>query len=118
MANVYDLAHELTAAMKQSDEYKEYIELKNKAMENDTQRALLEEYKRLQFKLQVAMASGENAPPEEMERLQKIAGVLQMSPEATAYMMSEFRYQRMLADIYKILGEAGGIDMDLLTGAK
>ena len=91
-------------------------EAKEKAMENETQKALLDEYKRLQFQLQVSMAGGASPDPKELERLQKLAGVLQMSQEATAYMLAEFRYQRMLAEIYKILGEAGGVDMDLLTG--
>ena len=28
--------------------------------------------------------------------------------------MAEFRFQKLLADIYKILGDAAGIDMDML----
>ncbi len=114
--NVYDLAHQLAGAMKDSPEYRDYMAAKEKAMENDTQRALLEEYKKLQFQIQISMAGGGQADPQELERLQKLAAVLQMSPEATAYMLAEFRFQRMLADIYKILGDAAGIDMDLLTG--
>ena len=114
--NVYDLAHQLAAEMKKSPEYLDYMQAKEKAMENETPKALLDEYKRLQFQLQVSMAGGASPDPKELERLQKLAGVLQMSQEATAYMLAEFRYQRMLAEIYKILGEAGGVDMDLLTG--
>lgn len=114
--NVYDLAHQLAAEMKNTAEYREYAAAKETAMENETQRALLEEYKKLQFQLQVSMAGGASPDPQEMERLQKIAAVLQMSPDATAYILSEFRFQRMLADIYKILGEVAGVDMDLLAG--
>lgn len=83
-------------------------------MRSETQAALLKEYKKLQFQLQISMASGKAAEPEELERLQKIAAVLQFSPESAAYLLSEFKMQRMLADIYKILGEAADIDMDFL----
>ncbi len=114
--NIYDRAHELAQELKTCPEYVEYQRLKDIAMENDTQRALIEEYKRLQFQLQVAMAGGGKPDPAEMERLQKIAGVLQLSAEASNYLMAEFRFQKMLADIYKILGDAAGIDMDMLKG--
>ncbi|MDR3086170.1 MAG: YlbF family regulator [Christensenellaceae bacterium] len=114
--SVYDLAHSLAAELKKSPEYLDYIRLKELAEQSDTQKALLDEYKKLQFQLQISMAGGGSPNPSEMERLQKISAVLQMSPEAGQYMLAEFRFQRLLADIYKILGEAAGVDMDLLTG--
>ena len=114
--NVYDLAHGLARELKDCPEYREYQSAKEVAMQNETQKALINEYKKLQFQLQVAMAGGKNPDPAEMERLQKIAGVLQLSGEATAYMMAEFRFQKMIADIYKIIGDAAGIDMDMLKG--
>ena len=114
--NIYDQAHALARALKETDEYREYQRLKYVAMENETQKALIEEYKRLQFQLQVSMASGNSPDPAEMERLQKIAGVLQLSPDASNFILSEYRFQKLLADIYKILGDAAGIDMDMLRG--
>lgn len=46
-----------------------------------------------------------------MERLQKIGEVLQLNPDASAYLMAEYRLNTMLGDVYKIL--ADGIDLDL-----
>lgn len=100
--NIYDQAHALARALKETDEYREYQRLKDVAMENETQKALIEEYKRLQFQLQVSMASGNSPDPAEMERLQKIAGVLQLSPDASNYILAEYRFQKLLADVYKI----------------
>ena len=114
--NIYDQAHALARALKETEEYREYQRLKDVAMENETQKALIEEYKRLQFQLQVSMAGGNSPAPAEMERLQKIAGVLQLSPDASSYILAEYRFQKLLADIYKILGDAAGIDMDMLRG--
>ena len=66
--------------------------------------------------MQVSVAGGGKPDPAEMERLQKIMAVLQLSQDATRYLMAEFQLQKMLADIYKILGEAVDIDMDMLRG--
>ena len=114
--NVYDKAHELARELKNSPEYQEYQRCKEVAMENETQKALIQEYKKLQFQLQVWVAGGGKPDPAEMERLQKIMAVLQLSQDATRYLMAEFQLQKMLADIYKILGEAVDIDMDMLRG--
>ena len=114
--NVYDKAHELARELKNSPEYQEYQRCKEVAMENETHKALIQEYKKLQFQLQVSVAGGGKPDPAEMERLQKIMAVLQLSQDATRYLMAEFQLQKMLADIYKILGEAVDIDMDMLRG--
>lgn len=114
--NVYDKAHELARELKNSPEYQEYQRCKEVAMENETQKALIQEYKKLQFQLQVSVAGGGKPDPAEMEHLQKIMAVLQLSQDATRYLMAEFQLQKMLADIYKILGEAVDIDMDMLRG--
>ena len=112
--NIYDKAHELAAELKNSEQFKLYEKARAAAMENETNKALLMEYKKLQYQLQIQVASGGKALAEDMERYQKLAAVLHMSSEATAYMMAEFQLQKTLADIYKILGEAAGIDMDFL----
>ncbi len=49
--NPYDLAHQLARSMKDSEEYREYERLRESAYEDETNRALLDEYKRLQFRM-------------------------------------------------------------------
>ena len=116
MVNIYDIAHELAHAIQQSPEYEAYQRAKTIAMENDTNKALLTEYKKLQLRLQVQVAGGGQPNADDMERFNKISAVLQMSNETTAYIMAEFQLQKMLADIYKILGDAIEIDLDMLQG--
>lgn len=113
--NVYDQAHALMRALKESEEYREYMRLKDVAYEDATNSALLEEYKRLQFKLQAKMASGESLPDDEMQRLNQIGTLLQLNQDAGAYLLAEFRYQRLLADVFRILSEASGISPDMFT---
>lgn len=113
--NPYDQAHALARAMKDSEEYREYARLKEIAYDDSTNKALLDEYKRLQFRMQAKLASGENMPEEDLKRLQQIGALLQFNPDVSAYLLAEFRFQRMLSDIFKILGEVAGIDLDMLA---
>lgn len=113
--NPYDQAHQLANALRESEEYKEYARLKEIAYESDANRALLDEYRALQFRVQTRMASGERADDQDMQRLNQLGVLLQFNPEASAYLLAEFRFQRMLSDIFKILGSVAGIDLDMLT---
>ncbi len=113
--NPYDLAHQLARAIMESEERRAWQQARDAAYESDTNKALIEEFKKLQMRLQIAVAGGGRPDPDEMERLQKIGQVLQFSPECAAFLMAEMRLQKLVADIYKILGEAAGIDLDALT---
>ena len=113
--NAYDQAHALARAMKDSEEYREYQRLREIAYQDETNRALLEEYKRLQYRLQAKAATGESVPEEDMTRLTQIGTLLQFNPDVSAYMLAELRFQRMLADIFKILADVAGIDLDMLS---
>lgn len=113
--NPYDQAHALARALKESEEYREFTRLKEVAYDDGTNKALLDEYKRLQFRLQAKVAAGESLPDEDMQRLQQIGALLQFNPDVSAYLMAEFRFQRMLSDIFKILADVAGVDLDMLA---
>ena len=113
--NPYDQAHALARALRESDEYQEMNRLREVAYESDTNRALLDEYKRLQFKLQAKLAAGEAMPDDDAQRMQQIGTLLQFNPDVSAYLLAEFRFQRMLSDIFKILADVTGVDLDALV---
>ena len=115
--NPYDQAHALARALKESDEYREYMRLKETAYDDSTNKALLDEYKKLQFRLQAKLAAGESMPQDDMQRLTQIGALLQFNPDVSAYLMAEFRFQRMLSDIFKILADVAGVDLDMLAQA-
>lgn len=113
--NVYDQAHTLCRALKESEEYREFMRLKELAYADATNSALLDEYKRLQFRLQAKMASGETLPEDDMQRLNQIAMLLQLNKDAGEFLVAEFRYQRLLADVFRIISEVSGISPDMFT---
>ncbi len=110
---VYDKAQELAKMLGECQEYKDYRASKEKALQNDTTKALLKEYHQLQLRAQAAMVSGER-DDEVMERLRKTGEILQFNKEASEFLMNEFRMNRVLGDIYRILAEAVDMDLDML----
>ena len=113
--NPYDQAHALAKLLKESEEYREMTRLREAAYESDTNRALLDEYKRLQFRMQAKLAAGETMPEEDYQRLQQIGTLLQFNQDVSAYLLAEFRFQRMLSDIFKILADVANVDLDMLV---
>ena len=113
--NPYDQAHALARALKESEEYREYARLKDVAYEDETNKVLLDEYKKLQFRMQAKMASGETLPEDDMQRLTQIGTLLQLNQDAGAYLLAEFRYQKLLADVFRILSDASGISPDMFA---
>ena len=49
MTNVYDTANQLARELKETEEYREYHRLREIAYDDSTNKALLDELKRLQF---------------------------------------------------------------------
>ena len=117
MENIYDQARALASALKETEEYREYTRLKAVAYDDSTNKSLLDEYKRLQYRMQALVAAGRggDAAGEDFQRMQKIAQVLQFNPDCSAYLLAEFRFQKMLSDIFKILADVANIDLDSLT---
>lgn len=111
---IYDTAHKLAAEIRDSDECRNLKELRERAYEDETNRLLLDEYKRLQVKLQMSMVGGAGQmPDEEKQRFASLASLLFMNSDVQAYLMAEMQMQKTLADIFSILSEAAGVKFDL-----
>jgi len=104
-------ARELAQQMRESETYTEVTRLKAIATEDPTNAALIQEYKRLQIRIQKAAVSGESLG-EEMQRFQQLAALLMMNTDAQAYLMAEMRAQTQFASIVSIISEAAGFSME------
>ena len=47
----------------------------------------------------------------QVQRFQQIGGLLMSNPATMQYLLAEMRLQQMMADVYKILNDAAGLDM-------
>lgn len=115
MSMIYDRARELSQLLASSEEYLEFKRLRDRAMENQATRMLISEYHKLRLKAQAAAVAG-SRDEVTLERLKKVGEVLQFDKDASEYLMSEFRINGMLSEIYKILASALDIDLSALEG--
>ncbi len=110
---VYDSARALARQIRTSQEYKDYKQAKDKAFENETTKALVERYHALQVQVQSSMMSGTQNEVL-MAELKKVGEILQFNPDASEYLIAEYRLGKMLADVYKILADAAEMDLSML----
>ena len=113
---VYDSARQLAKEITDSQEYKDYQQHKEKAMANETTAGLIKQYHQLQLKAQAAQLGGQKDETL-LQQLQKLGEVLLLNPDASAFLMSEFRLNQMVGDVYKILAQAIDVDLDMLEEA-
>lgn len=114
---IYDSANRLAQEIRESEEVREVRRLRQIAEADDTNRALLEEYRRLQLALQMQAMGGPSAGDDAMDRFSKISSLLYMNQDVQAYLMAEMRMQKLMADVLKIISEAAGMNLDALGGA-
>lgn len=113
---VYDSARKLAKEITASEEYKEYKGAQETAMANETTAALIKQYHQLQLKAQATHLGGQKDDAL-LQQLQKLGEVLLMNPDASAFLMSEYRLNKMVGDVYKILAQAIDVDLGMLEEA-
>ncbi len=104
--NVYDHAHALAKALKESREFQNYMEMKSKVSENEELSASLNDFQEKQFQLQAQQMFGQEGDASMGEQIQNLAGILMKDPLAAQYMQAEMSFTMMFSDVYKILQEA------------
>lgn len=112
--SIYDSAQALAREIRESEEAREVLRLKEIAEADSTNHALLHEMKRLQMALQVQAMGGEKVSEDDMRRFSQINSLLYMNMDVQAYLIAEMRLQQVLAEVFRVISEAGGITLDML----
>ena len=109
----YSAAYRLAEEIRHSEEYTTYHDLHDRVMGDETQAALIREYKRLQMSIQMKMLSGQGQDADDQQRFNMLTALLYGKPEVNQYLLAEIRLQQALADIMKIVTDATGLDIQL-----
>ena len=107
--NVYDQAHNLSQAVKESEEFKQYDMLKKRIDANPELAQTVKDFQAKQFELQAKQMMGEQMGPEYMAQIQQLYGIMMKDPLTAQYMEAQMRFSLMMNDVYKIIGEAIGM---------
>jgi len=103
--NVYDAARDLAKAIKDSEEYIQYEEIKKLVSDKDELAGMLNDFQSKQFEIQAKQMMGEEIGEEMMGQIQSLYGIMMQDPTAAQYLQAEIRFSLMMNDIYKILGD-------------
>lgn len=103
--NIYDTANQLANEIKQSEEYVTYkmakeainlnIELKNK----------IDEFEKARYEAQIVALQTGKDDEEKIRHVQELYGELIQNQEASKYFDAEMRFNILITDINKIIGE-------------
>lgn len=104
--NVYDSAHNLAKAIKDSDEYNVYSAAKGKLDASEGLKKSFEDFKKREAEIQMSIMGGNEPKDNEIETLNSLYEVLSKDPLGSEYLQAENRYRQMLDDMSKILADA------------
>ncbi len=103
---VYDNANNLAKAIKDSKEYKEYKQIKEELFVDLKLKEQVEEFEKIRYEEQLLAMQGETQSNEKMQKLQELYQILVQNPKVKDYFDKEVRFNVMIADVNKIIGEA------------
>ena len=104
--NVYDEVNSLAKAIKESKEYIEYKEIKNQLFVDKELKNKVDEFEKIRYEEQLLALQGEKQNEEKMVKLQELYQILIKNPQIKDYFDKEVRFNVMIADVNKIIGES------------
>lgn len=107
--NVYDEAHSLARAIKESNEFKEFEKVRALVEQDEQLSQMLKDLQEKQMALQAAQMTGQEPDADLLSQVQSIATMMATKPLAAQYMQAEAGFSVMMNDVFGIIGEAMGV---------
>lgn len=104
--NFYDKVHEMVRAFKETNEFKEYMELKNKLKSEKEAYEKLKEFKEKQKSYQLEYIDGKAQDKESLDEMQNLYSIVIQNETSRKLLENEMKINVMLADMQKIIGDA------------
>lgn len=109
---VYDKAHELARALKDTPEVVEYAQAVKKIEASETNKRMVEDFRRRQMEIYSIQMQGMEPSKEQMDSLTNLWNVIGLNPDIRGLMDAELKFSRLWEDIMKILNDAVGLNRD------
>ena len=104
--NFYDKVHEMVRAFKDTPEFREYVELKNKLKEEKDAYDRLKDFKERQKNYQTEYIDGKEQSKEKLDEMQNLYSIVIQNETSRKLLENEMKINVMLADMQKIIGDA------------
>ncbi len=104
--NIYDTTNKLAQEIKQSEEYMNYKMAKQAINLNSELKAKIEEFEKMRYESQIEMMqTGKHDENKMMEMQNKYKDLIE-SEDARKFFEAETKFNIIIADVNKIIGEA------------
>lgn len=103
---VYDRANALARAIKECKEYREYKEIKEEISKDPDLKQKVDEFEKIRYEEQLLAMQGEKQSDGKMQKLQELYKILVQNEQVKYYFDKEVRFNVMVADVNKIIGES------------
>ena len=104
--NVYDTVNKLAQEIKESNEFVNYRKYKELIKSNTEIDEKIKNFQTLRYEIQIAAMQGLEVEKEKEKELQEIYTDLLTKESVKEYFDAEFKFNILLADVNKIIGDA------------
>lgn len=111
--NLDEATKQLCAVLKDTPEYREYEQAKAVIKDDAGIMSLVNEYKKLQLKVQFAMISGQKAEDDENRRFQSLSTLLFSDIRTSTYLLSEMHMEQVMNNVLMEINAAAGLHPEL-----
>ena len=104
--NFYDNINNLVSSFKKTEEYTEYLKLKESLKSNSDTYNMLKDFKDKQNEMQIAYINGQEVTKEKQEEMENLYSIIIQNEECRKILECEMKINIILADLQKVMGEA------------
>jgi len=104
--NVYDTVNKLAQEIRESEEYKNFKKYKEIVKNNNETNEKIKKFETLRYDLQISAMQGLETNKDKEKELQEVYTELLTKENVKEYFDSEFKFNILLADVNKIIGDA------------
>lgn len=104
--NVYDTVNKLAQEIKESEEFANYKKYKELVKANNETNEMIQKFEALRYEIQISAMQGLEASKDKEKELQDIYTELLAKENVKEYFDSEFKFNILLADVNKIIGDS------------
>ena len=103
--NVYDTANKLAQEIKQSEEFLTYQIAKQEINLNFKKKKKIDEFEKARYEAQIVALQTGKDDENKMKHVQALYGELIQNEEASRYFDAEMKFNLLIADVNRIIGE-------------
>ncbi|HEY5556905.1 YlbF family regulator [Acetobacterium sp.] len=111
--NVYDEANSLAKALKESNEYKNFLAAKEKLEKDPAKFDMAKDYMKKQMEAQSMQMMGQELTEEQINTYNTLANTIMGIPEIAEFFQTQMYFSVIFQDITDIIAKAVDLDMGL-----